>query len=247
VLIAGAVLGGIFIILGNQSGVVGRAFLTLLLVALFAAAVLIDDGAPDGPNRRWYLPVSTLLNVFLLVIGLIKVWNGPLQPSDTVSGDVWGEQIARWLGNVAIVRLALVGTQFYVPPFVARAKRRVSRLAGQITAGLVWLTALIYVVPLSFPNLRPLGIAHYAGWWWRISGATALVAAVCVVIPLVVRAFEPKVARPLRSRPQAAIPTGYAQQQQEAWRQYEQQKRAWDEYQAAQQAAAQSHAAPPAP
>lgn len=252
VLIAGAVLGGVFIILGNQSGVVGRAFLTLLLVGLFAMAVLIDGRAPGGPNCRWYLPASTLLNVLLLVIGLIKLWNGPLQPGDTVSSDVWSAQTARWLGNVAIVRLALLSTQLYVPPFVVRAKMPITRLAGQLTVGLIWLTALVYLVPLSFPNLRPLGVAHYAGWWWRISGATALVAAVCVVIPLVVRAFEPKAAAlPAGDQRPAPLP-GPAQQQeawrqyaqqQEAWRHYEQQKRAWDAYLAAEHAATQ----PPPP
>jgi hypothetical protein len=209
VLIAGALLGGVFIIVGGQSAVIGRAFLTLLLVGLFAVGVLIDGAAPDGPNQRWYLPVSTLLNVLLLVIGLIKVWNGPLQPADTADGGVWFAQISRWFGLVAIVRIALLVTQLYVPAFVVRAKSSVTRLAGHITVALIWLTALVYVIPLSFPNLTPIGIhGGYADWWWRISGATALVAAVCVVIPLVVRAFEPK---PLRPVPGVTRGYGYEQ------------------------------------
>lgn len=246
VLIAGAVLSGVFIIVDNQSGVVGRAFLTLLLVGLFGVAVLIDGQAAQGPNHRWYLPTSTLLNVFLLVLGLIKIWNGPLQPGDTARDDIWAEQISRWLGDVVIVRLALLITQLYVPPFVVRAKNSITRLAGQISVCLVWLTALVYIVPLSFPDLNDLGVPHYAGWWWRISGATALVAGVCVVIPLVVRAFEPKAPRPVAPEPQAAAPLARAQQQ-EAWRHYEEQKREWEAYLAARKAAAQPPAVPPVP
>jgi hypothetical protein len=267
VLIAGAVLGGIFIILDEQSGIVGRAFMTLLLVGLFAVAVLIDGRVPEGENR-WYLPTSMLLNVVLLIIGLIKVWNGPLQPADTTAFDVWWVQTWRWIGVVAIVRAALVITQFYVPPFLTRARSRITRLSAQITVGLIWLTALIYFVPLSFPNLEPLGLHDYSRRWWSVSGATALVAAVVVVIPLVVRAFEPKPPRPrpevvdyarlVPQSPAPVVPQDLAAQQlaaqQEAWRQYEEQKRAWEAYQAqlaqqqaqapAEASAAQSPAAP---
>jgi len=253
VLIAGAVLGGVFIILDEQSGIVGRAFMTLLLVGLFAVAVLIDGRVPEGENR-WYLPTSMLLNVVLLVIGLIKVWNGPLQPADTTAFDVWWVQTWRWIGVVAIVRAALVITQFYVPPFLTRAKSRITRLSAQITVGLIWLTALIYFVPLSFPNLEPLGLHDYSRRWWSVSGATALVAAVVVVIPLVVRAFEPKPQKtPPTYGPAAGLPSytpaSAAQQelaaQQQAWRDYEQKKREWDAYQA--QLAAQEPHAPQEP
>ncbi|MCL2514688.1 MAG: hypothetical protein FWD85_07125 [Microbacteriaceae bacterium] len=271
VLIVGAVLGGVFIIVGGQSGIIGRAFLTLLLVGLFALAVLADSAAPDGPNHRWYLPTSTLLNVLLLVIGLIKVWNGPLQPGDTTDGGVWATQISRWIGLVVIVRVALLITQLYVPAFVTRAKNSATRLAGQITVALIWLTALVYVVPLSFPVLTAVGgRSGYPDWWWRISGAAALVAAVCVVIPLVVRAFEPKPARPAvgafappaaasGSTPVYGQSLDYARQQ-AAWQQYEEQKRAWEALVAQQagghpaeapgpagSASGASPAAPPAP
>lgn len=190
-LIAAALLGGVFIIIGDQANIAGRAWLTLLLVAAFAGTVVLDGAVSSGPNR-WYLPASTILDVVVVAIGLIKIWNGPLQPSDTADGGVWGAQFGRWLGVAALVRAALIITQLYWLHFVTRAKIAATRVAGRLTVVLVWLTALVFVIPLSFPNLRPLGASGYADWWWRIAGATALVMVVCVIIPLVVRAFEPK-------------------------------------------------------
>ncbi|HEY0248338.1 MAG TPA: hypothetical protein VGC45_08745 [Gryllotalpicola sp.] len=208
-LVAAAVLGGVFIIVGDQANIAGRAWLTLLLVVAFAGVVLLDGSNSDGPNH-WYLPASTLLDVFLVAIGLLKLWNGPLQPADTASGSVWSGQLALWVGAVAVVRIALLITQLYWLYVVARAKLPATRVTGMLTVALVWLTALVFVIPLSFPNLRPIGLSGYADWWWRIAGATALVMAVSVVIPLVVRAFEPRPPRsaspPYPPQPPAGVP-----------------------------------------
>src|SRR5690606_40825170 len=81
-LVAAAVLGAYFIIVGDQANVAGRAWLTLFLVALFAGAVVLDANVSSGPNR-WYLGVSTIVNVVLVAVGLLKLWNGWLQPEDT--------------------------------------------------------------------------------------------------------------------------------------------------------------------
>ncbi len=81
-LVAAALLGGFFIIVGDQANVAGRAWLTMLLVAVFAGTVLLDTTIADGPNR-WYLAASTIVNVVLVAIGLMKVWNGWLQPANT--------------------------------------------------------------------------------------------------------------------------------------------------------------------
>lgn len=202
-LIATGVLGGIFIVVGAQSGIMGRAWLTLVVVALFAMAALVDGSSP-GPNR-WYLATSTLVNVFLLLIALLKLWNGPLQPDDTTYGDVWAAQIGRWMLVVCVARIALFISQLYVLHFITRATDLLSRVAGILTVVFASLTAVVFVIPPSFPNLYPLGLYGYADWWWRIAGATALVTAVSVVIPLVVRVFEPKPpAPPLAAHPAPA-------------------------------------------
>jgi len=184
-LVAAAVLGGIFIILGDQANVAGRAWLTLLLVGLFAGAVVLDGSMPEGRNR-WYLAVSTILNVVLLAIGLLKIWNGWLQPADTASAAVWTGQIARFVSMILLVRVALLLTQLYVPRFITGASKTGVRISSMATLVFAWLTVLELVLPAAFPAM------DWPSWWWRTAGATSLIAIVGLVIPLVLRAFEPK-------------------------------------------------------
>lgn len=199
-LVAAAVLGGIFIILGDQANVAGRAWLTLLLVGLFAGAVVLDGSMPEGRNH-WYLAVSTILNVVLLAIGLLKIWNGWLQPADTASGVVWTGQIARFVSMILLVRVALLLTQLYVPRFITGTNKTGVRISSMATLVFAWLTVLELVLPAAFPAM------DWPSWWWRTAGATSLIAIVGLVIPLVLRAFEPK--PPAEQLP----PQDFAQQQ----------------------------------
>ncbi|MFK4728611.1 hypothetical protein ROT00_02900 [Agromyces mediolanus] len=190
-LVAAALLGGYFIIVGDQANVAGRAWLTMLLVAVFAGTVLLDTTIADGPNR-WYLAASTITNVVLVAIGLMKIWNGWLQPADTADPGVWAAQIGRFLAVVILLRLALLMTQLYGLHFVARAKKTATRISGIVTLVFVWATALVLSIPSAFP------VPDWPDWWWRTAGATSLVAVVAAVIPLILRAFEPKAPRPVQ-------------------------------------------------
>jgi len=202
-LIAAAALGGFFIIVGDQANIAGRAWLTLLLVALFAGAVVLDAFAARGPNR-WYLGVSTIVNVVLVAIGLLKLWNGWLQPEDTAAASVWLLQMLRLLMIIAVLRLAVLFTQLYGLHFVTRARTQLGKLVSVLTVGLVWATALVLAAPAAFPA------PAWPDWWWRIAGATTLVAVVTTVIPLIMRAFEPRAPKP--PKPVVQQPAYYAQQ-----------------------------------
>ncbi|MEY9954028.1 hypothetical protein [Leifsonia sp. EB34] len=185
VLAASAVLGAVLIVVGDQANISGRAWLTLLLVGTFAGAVAFDATVANGPNR-WYLPASTVTNAVLVAIGLLKLWNGPLQPADSEDPVVWALQIWRFVEIVVLARAALLVTQAYGLRFVTRATSRVSRLGGNTTLALAWATTLVLSLPAIFP------VRDWPDWWWRVAGATALVGAVAAVIPLIVRAFEAK-------------------------------------------------------
>ncbi|MCM3655745.1 hypothetical protein M3147_00595 [Agromyces mediolanus] len=200
-LVAAALLGGFFIIVGDQANVAGRAWLTMLLVAVFAGTVLLDTTIADGPNR-WYLAASTIVNVVLVAIGLMKVWNGWLQPADTADPGVWAAQMGRFIAVVILLRLALLLTQLYGLHFVARAKKTATRISGIVTLIFVWATALVLSIPSAFPE------PDWPDWWWRTAGATSLIAVVAAVIPLILRAFEPREARPT---PPANVQAGYGQ------------------------------------
>ncbi|MDP5226402.1 MULTISPECIES: hypothetical protein [Arthrobacter] len=201
-LIVAALLGGMFIIIGDQANVAGRAWLTLLLVGLFAGAVLLDANAPEGPNR-WYLAASTILNVLLLATGLLKIWNGWLQPGNTADAFVWIGQLWRFVAVLVLIRVALLLTQLYVPRFITRTTLKGIRISAAVTLGFAWLTVLELALPAAFPA------PHWPDWWWRTAGATSLIAVVGLVIPLVIQAFAPKAPKPA---PYDAPPGYYAQQ-----------------------------------
>ena len=197
-LLAAAILGAVLIVVGDQANVAGRAWLTLVLVAAFAGAVALDAVAGRGPNR-WYLAASTIVNVVLVAIGLNKLWNGWLQPANTADPFVWIMQIWVFLLIVVLLRVALVVTQLYWTYFVSRATIALTRVTGLLALVLAWVTALVLAIPLALPE------ADWPDWWWRIAGATSLVALVALVVPVVVRAFEPKAPTPPRPTPPVAI------------------------------------------
>lgn len=205
-LVAAAALGAYFIIAGDQANVAGRAWLTLLLVALFAGAVVLDSRLGTGPNR-WYLGVSTIVNVVIVAVGLLKLWNGWLQPEDTAAASVWFVQMARLLGVIVLLRVALLFMQLYGLYFVTRGRTPVGKIMAMVTIALVWITAIVLALPAIFPEFT------WADWWWRLAGATSLVAVVTTVIPLLLRAFDPNKPAPTPRVQQVPQP-GYAPVQQ---------------------------------
>lgn len=200
-LVGSALLGGFFIIVGDQSASAGRAWLTLILVAAFAGAVLLDASVSHGPNQ-WYLPASVVVNVLIVLIGLLKLWNGPLQPADTDDGLVWIGQLFRLIAVIVLVRLALLITQLYGLRFVTKARTTITRVSAVVALVFAWSCVLFLAVPAAFPQ------SEWPDWWWRASGATALVAVVLAVVPLIVWAFEPR--QPQRQQEAYGMPHGHA-------------------------------------
>ncbi|WP_167050624.1 hypothetical protein [Salinibacterium sp. ZJ77] len=217
-LIVAAIMGGFFIIVGDQANVAGRAWLTLFLVLLFAGAVVLDAQVSDGPNK-WYLTASTITNVVIVAVGLMKLWNGWLQGENTSDPGVWSAQFGRLIAVAVLLRLALLVTQLYGLYFVTRARSQVGKITAGITIGMVWIAALVLAVPASFPAY------DWPEWWWRIAGAASLVAVVMAVIPVIIRAFEPKPERaavetPAYQAPAAGYaPAGYQAYQQPVYQQ----------------------------
>ncbi|MCD2497337.1 hypothetical protein [Microbacterium nymphoidis] len=213
-LVAAALLGGFFIIVGDQSNVAGRAWLTLLLVGAFAGAVLIDTAITRGKDP-WYLGASTVVNVVIIAIGLLKIWNGWGQPADTADEVVWSVQMFRLLGVLLLLRAALGITQLYVPFTRRPTTPQVSRIAGYGAIAFGWLTALVLAIPAAFPA------PEYPDWWWRVAGATALIAVVLTVIPLIIRAFQPRDdaanATPPATYAQPGYPTAHGQSAQQGY------------------------------
>lgn len=232
-LIAAAVIGGFFIIVGDDGGIAGRVWLTFILVMFFAGAAVLD-ATVDGTNR-WYVPASTITNVVLLLVGLLKIWTSWLQVDAETRqqreefNESYGyyrssldgpEQFFRFLGVIIVLRLAILVTQFVWSQLVEKSTRPGSQMASKGVLCLFWLTALIVAIPLSLPGIQ------WPGWWWRIAGAAVLAAVVLLVIPVVFRAFEPKPPKPVapvyppqyyQGVPQSGGPAPMYSQYQQPW------------------------------
>ena len=199
VLIAAAVLGGAFIVLGAQAAISARAWLTLLLAAAFAGTVVLDAAVGTGPNR-WYFPASIGIDALLFVVGLLKTWGGFFQPDDTADPAVWADQLGAFLAIVVLLRVSLLISQTYGPRFVVRRPMRISRVLASLALVFLWLTTVMLALPLALPA------AEWNDVWSRLVGAGALMTAVLMLIPVVLLAFEPRAPKP---QPPAPHPYGY--------------------------------------
>lgn len=189
VLVAAAVLGSVFIIIGDQAAIAGRAWLTLLLSAAFAGAVVLDT-ALENTTNRWYLQASIGVNVTLVVVGLLKIWGVLLQPADTADALVWSDQLFRFLLIVVLLRGALFLTQVYGPRVANPTGKRVTKVFAGLALGLLWITTVVLALPSALPALA------WPDLWWRLLGASTLVTAVLFLIPVIVLAFEPRQQKP---------------------------------------------------
>jgi hypothetical protein len=199
VLIAAAVLGAAFILLGDQAAISARAWLTLLLAAAFAGTVVLDVAVGTGPNR-WYFPASISIDAVLFVVGLLKTWGGFFQPDDTTDPAVWGRQFGAFLAIVVLLRVSLLISQTYGPQFAVRRPLRVTRVLASLALVLLWVTTVMLVLPLALPA------AEWDDVGSRLVGAGALMTAVLMLIPVVLLAFEPREPKPYPPTPQ---PHGY--------------------------------------
>ena len=72
-LIAAAIVCVVWVLVGTQNGIIGRAFLTILLLAAFAGVAIID--AHLAPRRpAWFALASMVTWVVTLLIGAVMIW-----------------------------------------------------------------------------------------------------------------------------------------------------------------------------
>jgi len=72
-LIAAALVCVVWVLVGDQNGLIGRAFLTILLLAAFAGIAILEAGL--APHRPDWLQVAGMVTlVVALPVGLVKFW-----------------------------------------------------------------------------------------------------------------------------------------------------------------------------
>ncbi|MBP3977546.1 hypothetical protein [Microbacterium sp. BLY] len=186
-LIAAALVCVVWVLVGDQNGLIGRAFLTILLLAAFAGIAILEAGL--APNRPDWLQLASMVSwVIALLVGLVKIW----LPED---GFYFGaERFFQLLLVIGILQLALL----HVRLFTRAAQRHVTSFTRIIhIVTIVFLGGLVAMLVffLTFPNTF-----DYNELYWRIVVAlTILVAVGTTLIPLLNALFAPKKAPAARA------------------------------------------------
>lgn len=201
-LIAAALVCVIWVLIGDQDGLIGRAFLTILLLAAFAGIAILEAGL--APNRPDWLALASMVTwIVALLVGAVKIW---LPEED---GYFTGaERFFQLLLVIGILQLALLHVRLFTPA----AQRHVTAFTRVIyIVTLVFLGALVglLVFFLAFPHSF-----DYGELYWRIVVALTILAAVgTTLIPLLNALFAPR-------KPTHAAHAAHAVESAPAWPTY---------------------------
>ena len=180
-LIAAALVCVVWVLIGDQDGLIGRAFLTILLLAAFAGIAILEAGL--APNRPDWLALASMVSwIVALLVGAVKIW----LPEDGMFF-TGAERFFQLLLVVGILQLALLHVRLFTPA-AERHRTTFTRVIYIVT--LVFLAGLVgmLVFFLTFPHTF-----DYSELYWRIVVALTILAAVgTTLIPLLNALFAPK-------------------------------------------------------
>jgi hypothetical protein len=185
-LIAAALVCVVWVLVGPSNDVIGRAFLTILLLAAFAGVAILD--AHLAPRRpAWFALTSMIVWVVTLLAGAFLIWM-PFKRSEF--GYNYGSGFGRFLSFLLIVlvlQLAVLHLRLYTKSFLRRVTGFTTAV-GYITLALVAILTVMLVVPLVVNEFVDFG-----DWYWRLVVAITILAAVgTALIPLTNVLFAPK-------------------------------------------------------
>lgn len=186
-LIAAALVCVVWVLVGSQNGIVGRAFLTILLLVAFAGVAILDAHlAPSRP--AWFALASLGSWIVALLLGAIMIWMPDRFPWLGFS------RFISFLLIVLILQLVLLHVRLFVKAY-QRYETTFTRVVTIATISLVVALAALLIIPLAFGEWLNL-----ADLYWRIVVAVAILAAVgTALVPLINVLFAPK-------RPRAHAP-----------------------------------------
>lgn len=196
-LVAAAFVCVIWVLIGSQNGLIGRAFLTILLLAGFAGAAILD--ARRAPGRpAWFALTSMVVWVVTLLIGAFLIW-APERGSGFF--DDGFARFVSFLLIILILQLALLHIRLFTRA-LAHSSTAFTRAVAYITMGLVALLAVMLVLPLMLREW-----VDFHDIYWRLVVAVTILAAVgTALVPLVNALFAPR--RP-RDAAQPQLPQGW--------------------------------------
>ncbi|UNK70165.1 hypothetical protein [Microbacterium sp. H1-D42] len=189
-LIAAALVCVVWVLIGDQDGIIGRAFMTILLLALFAGIAIAESHMADR-RPDWLALASMITWIVALLVGAVKIW----MPEPFAQFGWMTERLFQFLLVIGVMQLALLHVRLFVKAsqrYVTTFTRVIVMVTFAMLAGLV----AMLVFYLTFPDLF-----QYSDLYWRIVIALAILAAVgTTLIPLLNALFAPRV----RTAPRAA-------------------------------------------
>ncbi|MEJ1088214.1 hypothetical protein WDU99_07785 [Microbacterium sp. Mu-80] len=195
-LIAAALVCVVWVLIGDQDGIIGRAFLTILLLALFAGIAIAESHLAER-RPDWLALASMITWIIALLVGAVKIW---LPEADGEFGWITG-RFFQFLLVIGILQLALLHVRLFLTAsqrYVTTFTRVIVMVTFAMLAGLVAMLVFF----LTFPDLF-----EYDDLYWRIVIALAILAAVgTTLIPLLNALFAPR----LRTAPPAQMATTFA-------------------------------------
>ncbi len=187
-LIAAAIVSVVWVLIGTQNGIVGRAFLTILLLAGFAGVAILDAHLASR-RPAWFALVSMASWVLALLVGAFLIW---MPERAFLSGPTGITRFLSFLLIVLVLQLAVLHVRLYTRA-IERAPSAFNRVVGYITLALVAVLAIMLVLPLMLHEW-----VEFFEVYWRVVVAVTILAAVgTALVPLVNVLFAPK-------RPKAA-------------------------------------------
>ncbi|GAB3600145.1 hypothetical protein [Microbacterium tumbae] len=181
-LIAAALVCVVWVLIGDQDGLIARAFLTVLLLAGFAGIALLEAGL--APNRPDWLALASMITwIVALLVGAVKIW----LPEDSAYFGSGAERFFQLLLVVGILQLTLLHVRLFLPA----AERYVT-----VFTRVIFYLTLVFLIALAGMLIFFLTVPHtfdYPDLYWRIVVALAILAAVgTTLIPLLNALFAPK-------------------------------------------------------
>lgn len=192
-LIAAAVVCVVWVLIGDSNGIVGRAFLTILLLAAFAGISILEASLASR-RPAWFALASIVSWVVALIIGAFMIW----MPEAAGDYGVGAERFFKFLLILLILQGALLHIRLYAKAF-ARYQTTFTSIVTYVTMGLVVILAVMLIIPLMLEEF-----VEFREIYWRVLVSVAILAAVgTALVPLVNALFAPK-----KERPQVAAAYG---------------------------------------
>lgn len=201
-LIAAALVCVVWVLVGDSNGIVGQAFLTILLLAGFAGIAILES-ALAARRQAWFTLASMLSWVLALLVGAFMIW----MPEAPGAYAVGIERFFKFLLILLILQGALLHIRLFTKAF-ARYQTTFTSVVAYVTMGLLVILGIMLILPLmlaEFFDFLPI--------YWRVVVALAILVAVgTALVPLVNALFAPKKPRPVDQAPagQYAYGSAYA-------------------------------------